>query len=50
MGDLSDFERGQIIGMRLAEESVTETAALLGASRATVSEVLSAYTNHNKKH
>jgi transposase len=48
MGDLSDFERGQIVGARLAEVSATETVTLLGVSRATVSEVMSAYTNHGK--
>jgi CTP-dependent riboflavin kinase len=47
MGDLSGFERGQIIGARLAEASVIKTA-LLGVSRATASKVLSAYTNHRK--
>jgi hypothetical protein len=34
MGDLSDFERRQIIGARLAGASVTKTAALLGVLRA----------------
>jgi predicted transcriptional regulator len=48
MGDLSDFERGQILGARLAGTFVTKTATLLGVSRATVSEVMSAYTNHGK--
>jgi IS30 family transposase len=48
MRDLSDFERGQIIGARLAGTSVTETATLLGVWRATVSKVMSAYTNHGK--
>jgi predicted transcriptional regulator len=48
MGDLSDIERGQIIGARLGEASVIKTATLLGVSRATVSKVMSAYTNHRK--
>jgi transposase len=43
---LSYFERGQIIGANLAGASVTKTATLLGVSRATVSKVVSAYTNH----
>jgi transposase len=47
MGDLSDFERGQIINVRLAASSVTKTDTL-GVSRATVSKVMSAYTNHGK--
>jgi predicted transcriptional regulator len=48
MGDLSDFERGQIVGARLAGAPVTKTATVLGVSRATVSKVMSAYTNHGK--
>jgi transposase len=43
MGDLSDFDRGQIVGA-----SVIQTATLLGVSRATVSKVTWAYTNHGK--
>jgi hypothetical protein len=44
MEDLSDFERGQIVGARLAEASVKKkTATLLDVSRA-----MSAYTNHGK--
>jgi transposase len=48
MGDLSDFEGGQIVGACLSGASVTKTATLLGVSRSTVSKVMSAYTNHGK--
>jgi NADH:ubiquinone oxidoreductase subunit E len=48
MGDLSDLQRGQIIGEYLAGASVTKTATLLGVSRATVSKVTTAYTNYGK--
>jgi transposase len=48
MGDLSNFERGQIIGACLAETSLTKTAILLGVSRAKVSKVILAYMNHGK--
>jgi hypothetical protein len=48
MGDLSDFERGQIVGVRLAGASVMKTAILLGVLRATVSKVMLTYKNHGK--
>jgi transposase len=48
MGDLANFERGQIVGARLPGASMTKTATLLGVSRMTVSKVMSAYTNHGK--
>jgi IS30 family transposase len=48
MEDLSDFERRQIVGARLAGASVTNTATLLGVSTVTVSKVMSAYTNRGK--
>jgi transposase len=48
MGDLADFEREKIFDARLAVTSVTKAATSLGVSRATVSEVMSAYTNHGK--
>jgi hypothetical protein len=40
IGDLSDFERGQVIGARLAGASVTKTDTLLGISRARERESL----------
>jgi hypothetical protein len=48
MGNLSGFERGQIIGPRLARASVIKTAILLGASRVRVSKVVLAYMNYEK--
>jgi len=48
MGGLSDFQRGRTVDARLAGASVTTTATLLGVSRAPVSKVMTAYTNHGK--
>jgi hypothetical protein len=48
MGDLSDFERGQIVGARLAGASVTKTATLLGVLRVAFPKVITAYMNHWK--
>jgi hypothetical protein len=48
MGDLSHFERGQIVGRRLAKVFLIKTATLLGVSRVTVSKVMLADTNHGK--
>jgi hypothetical protein len=48
MGDMSDFERGQMVGARLTAASVTKTSTLLGVWRPTLSKVMSAYTNHGK--
>jgi transposase len=45
---LSDFEKGKIVRVRLAGTLATKIPILLGVSRATVSEVMSAYTNHGK--
>ena len=48
MGGLSHFQRGQIVGVHLAAPSIIKTATLLGVSRAAVSKVMTAYTNHGK--
>jgi hypothetical protein len=48
MGNLSDFERIQIVGAHLAGAFMIKTATLLGVSRVTVSKVMSAYTNNEK--
>jgi hypothetical protein len=48
MGDMSNLERGQIIGARLAGASLTKITALSDVSRETVSKALSAYTNHGR--
>ena len=47
-GDLSDFQRRHIVGVRLAGTSVTKTATLLGVSREAVSKFMTAYTNYGK--
>jgi hypothetical protein len=47
-GDMSDFERGHIVSARLAGASLIKSDTSLGASRATISKVMSAYTNHGK--
>jgi hypothetical protein len=48
-GDLSNFERGQIVGALLAGSSVTKTAILLAVWRATDYMVMSACTDHGKE-
>jgi hypothetical protein len=48
MGDLSNFDKGQIIGAHLAGASVIKTATLLCVLRVTVCRVMYAYTNHGK--
>jgi hypothetical protein len=48
MGDLSDFEKGQNVGARLAGVSVTKTDTLLGVLRAKISKVMLAYTSRGK--
>ena len=36
MRDLTDFEKGKIVGARMAGASITKTAEILGFSRATL--------------
>jgi len=48
MGDFSDFQRGQIVGVLLAGVHITKMATLLGVSRAAFSKVVTTYTNHGK--
>ncbi len=38
-GDLSDFERGMVVGVRRAGLSISKTADLLGFSHPTISRV-----------
>jgi hypothetical protein len=47
-GETCPILEKDIVGKRLAGTSVIKTATLLDVSRATVSEVMSAYTNHGK--
>jgi hypothetical protein len=47
MGDLSDLQRGQIVGAHSAGAFV-KTVILLGLSSAAVSKAMTAYTNHRK--
>lgn len=46
--DLSDFERGVIVGARIAGASVTRTAQLTGVSIGTVTKVTAAYKTLGK--
>ena len=48
MSDLTDFQRGLIVGAHLFGESVMETANVVGCSRSTVSAVMTVFMKEGK--
>ena len=48
MRDLTEFEKGQIVGARITGATVTKTAELLGLSRVTISMTMTEFKKHRK--
>lgn len=48
MSELSEFERGQIVGARMVGASVSKVAELFHVSRGTVSKIYTAYRKSGK--
>ena len=48
MADLSNFKRGQIVGVRMAGAWVTKTADLLGVTWCTITKVMIAFEKEGK--
>ena len=48
MRDLTDFEKGQIVGACMAGASIIKTTELLGFLRATISRMMTQFEKHEK--
>ncbi|PNF34834.1 hypothetical protein B7P43_G03760 [Cryptotermes secundus] len=48
MSELTEFERGQIVGAHMVGASVTKLAEVFGVSRGTVSKIMTAYRRTGK--